>query len=97
MSPPARPHQPSSSLEMHPQLQSSQSIQSIQSIESTTSYAITNDVVLRRDVVSRGEAQRTDEAVASPSIAHSKQHPLRALPRKGVTTAMIHHANMDLQ
>ena len=82
---------------MPPQLQSGQSIHSIQSMESTTPYAVTNVVVLRSDPVSRREVWRMDEAVTDPLTGCSKQHPPRAMLIMGISTAVIHHATMDLQ
>ena len=73
-----------------------QPCKSIQSLESTSAYAVTNVVVLRRIVIDSKEAQRMDEMMAGPAKTCMKQHSPKAVPKMGITTAMIHHVTMDL-
>ena len=66
-------------------------------MELATPYAVTNILVPSRDAVSRREAQRMDEAVVDPSKTLSKQHAPKAIPKMGISTAIIHHMTMDFE
>ena len=52
-------------------------------------------LLYQEEMLCQKETQRTDKAMAGPAIGHLKHHQ-EAIPKMEITTAIIHHATMDL-